>query len=477
MRWLAWYFPGLPLACFAVEAERAFAVSRQAQGREWIDRCNGAARALGVRPGMTLPEALALAPALEVRPRDPARERHLLEVLGSWAWRFSPRVSFDPLLVLLEVEGSLRLFGGFDALREAMARELPEPGRATFWAAAPTPAAAALLARVAPGTQVQRREQLEQVLAPVPLRRFTRNREWRELMQAIGLECIGDCLRLPRPELVRRLGKEPVLLLDRLLERLPDPRSPWQPPDRFRHRLPLLHEIETVPALLFPARRLVELLCLFLRGSDGAAQHLRWRLLHREGPATVFETGLQAPGRDPERMLELLRHRLERLQLPAPVVGLELEVAQWHPFQVEAGELFDRPGRNGDELLLERLRARMGRRAVQAVELCADHRPERAWRYRDPFEVHPAEFSPVPAFRRQPLWLLPRPKPLVQREGHPFHRGSLRLAPFLQRVETGWWEGKEEARNYYQAVNPAGERLWIYRERKSGRWFLHGVFD
>ncbi len=475
MRWLAWYFPRLPLHCFAVDGTQPFAVTRTEAGRERIDRCNGAAEALSVRPGMALSGALALAPVLVARPRDRRRERRLLEALGSWAWRYSSHVTFDPLLVLLEVEGSLRLFGGFDRLVANMEGTLPEAGRPAAWAAAPTPAAAALLARVAPGTCVERREALARYLAHVPLRRFTRNRRWLALMAHIGLSTIGDCLALPRPELARRLGPEPGLLLDRLLGRLPDPRPLWQPPERFRQRLLLPHEIDRMEALRFPARRLLELLCAFLRGRDGAARRLRWHLLHREAPATCFETGLLEPTRERDRLLELLRHRLERLVLPAPVVEMELELLEWHPFRTAPEELFETE-RRGDDLLLERLQARLGEEAVRGVALCADHRPERSWRFRDPGEAAPP-VPPDPSARRQPLWLLSRPQPLTVRRGRPCHGGPLRLEPFLQRVESGWWEGEEQARDYYRAVNPAGERFWVYRDRKSGAWFLHGVFD
>ncbi|MFZ1869739.1 MAG: hypothetical protein WAU49_14755 [Steroidobacteraceae bacterium] len=46
-----------------------------------------------------------------------------------------------------------------------------------------------------------------------------------------------------------------------------------------------------------------------------------------------------------------------------------------------------------------------------------------------------------------------------------------------ERIETGWWDGGEIARDYYTAVDIGGARLWVFRERESPhRWFLHGVF-
>ena len=46
-----------------------------------------------------------------------------------------------------------------------------------------------------------------------------------------------------------------------------------------------------------------------------------------------------------------------------------------------------------------------------------------------------------------------------------------------ERIETGWWDGGEIARDYYIAVDARGARLWVFREREAPhRWFLHGVF-
>jgi protein ImuB len=46
----------------------------------------------------------------------------------------------------------------------------------------------------------------------------------------------------------------------------------------------------------------------------------------------------------------------------------------------------------------------------------------------------------------------------------------------LERVESGWWDGADVARDYFLAETPGGERLWVYRDRRSRDWFLHGLF-
>ena len=52
-----------------------------------------------------------------------------------------------PDLLLLEIAGSLRLFGGLPSLRQALSRDLRKLGFAAALAIAPTPLAATWLAR------------------------------------------------------------------------------------------------------------------------------------------------------------------------------------------------------------------------------------------------------------------------------------------------------------------------------------------
>ena len=46
-----------------------------------------------------------------------------------------------------------------------------------------------------------------------------------------------------------------------------------------------------------------------------------------------------------------------------------------------------------------------------------------------------------------------------------------------ERIETGWWRGPHVQRDYYRVLTKAGRHGWIFRERDTGRWFLHGWFD
>jgi protein ImuB len=207
------------------------------------------------------------------------------------------------------------------------------------------------------------------------------------------------------------------------------------------------------------------------------------RLAHPAGPETRLCLALRQPAgpracHRAGHLAGLLRLRLETLVLPGPVTGLALQ-ADLEPGQAPAGtDLLGQSLRPEDGLqaLLERLRARLGMEAVQGLALHAEHRPEHAWRaVADPL-AGSGNREPAKAARSRPVWLLPAPERLGLRAGQPGWQGPLLLKHGPERIESGWWDGQDVRRDYYQASNPRGAMLWVYQDLRSQDWYLHGVF-
>ena len=92
--------------------------------------------------------ALALAGDLLLAEASPARDAAALQAVAHAALAFTPAVTLhDAQTVLLEVQGSLRLFGGPAALQQRLLAALAPLGHRVQMAAAPTAVGAALLAR------------------------------------------------------------------------------------------------------------------------------------------------------------------------------------------------------------------------------------------------------------------------------------------------------------------------------------------
>jgi protein ImuB len=72
--------------------------------------------------------------------------------------------------------------------------------------------------------------------------------------------------------------------------------------------------------------------------------------------------------------------------------------------------------------------------------------------------------------------MLPEPRALSTRAGQPIFGGVLHLEDDPERIESGWWDGRDVRRDYYAARNPRGTRLWVFRDYRESRWYLHGFF-
>jgi protein ImuB len=388
---------------------------------------------------------------------------------------FSDQLSLEPPRALvLEAARSLRLFGGAEALLAQVGEGVAALGYHARCVLAPTPAGALMLAAAGVEGPVADGDALRRALARLPIAALGFDRREREDLARMGLLRIGDLLRLPRSGLAERFGDERLRQLERLFGERADPRRPFEPPACFRAELELPAEVPDAGALVFAGRRLLEELGGFLLARQAGVQRLDWRLIHADRDPTRFRLGSARSERDPQRWLSLLRERLERLRLPAPVRAVAVVSEALRPLAPSSGELFADAvaALEPDPALLDRLRARLGDEAVCGLALVADQRPERSWRW-----CRPGDRSDGLPRRDRPLWLLPEPVALPLRGGRPWLDGPLGLGAVCERIETGWWDGFEVARDYYTATAASGERLWIYREIYGERgWFLQGIF-
>lgn len=505
--WCALHLPALCLEAVrdpAVAAASPCGVVERRAGVPYLVAVDAAAAACGALPGMSLAAALAVCPQLHPLPRDPQRERRRLRTLAESVLAFTPRVSLEPPDgLLLELRGSLRLFGGLEALLGRLHSTVSTLGLSLHSSVAPTPYAALAGARAAADLRAVHAAQIVGQVAPLPVEVLRWPEKTRARLGAMGVRTIGDLLRLPRAGFAQRFGPAALRALDRLVGRERQLRKPFVPAARFRGRCDPLHELSSHVALMRHIEPLLDDLESCLRRRQCTVSTLRLRLRHRPPQSpTRLELRLAAPEFEAARFAALLAEHLARLVLPAPVLRIELRSDDLLPIAVQGrsglaanlpsgaaacGSLW-RPGELGGTVsretpaLLERLRARLGHDAVYGLSLMADHRPESSWSVAEPavLAAPPAKAEePLEVSRpdvgvtrlRRPLWLLRQPR----RVG-PLPR-SWRLLDGPERIETGWWDGHDVARDYYLVRDARGAELWVFRERSAPhKWHLHGIF-
>ncbi|UCC15591.1 MAG: DNA polymerase Y family protein [Gammaproteobacteria bacterium] len=476
--WLCLDFYRLPLEVFSdSDPGRAFAVLEGEGGGLRICQCNEQAARDGLHPELPLNAALALSPALEIRERAPDREAEALNRLAAWACQFTDMVSIDsPYRLLLEIHGSLKLFGGLASLCRQARLGVMEMGYTSALAVAPTPRAALWLSNTRRDDIVTELALLPDRLSELPIVCTDWPQTIRERLDAMGVLTIGDCLRLPREGFARRLGPKRLKDLDAALGRCAEARHRFVVPPVYHGELELLAETLDHERLCRAMARLVEEMQGFLRGWQKGVQRPVFAFVHGDGTQRLA-LGLAEPSADAAFILDLLAERLENYRLEQPVTDLALDSGLLADLPGSPRGLFaDTEGTGRDAVagrrLVDRLRARLGKEAVNGVCLLAEHRPEAAWRF-----VEPGAGCGQAGNPGRPFWILQDPRELSCRDGRPWLEGVLEIVEGPERIETGWWDGRDAARDYYVARNQTGVRVWIYQERRSPeQWFLHGVF-
>lgn len=483
--WFCIWLPDLPLEA-SRSSDGAMAIVEEQHGIHRVLLADAQAQAAGIMAGQSANAALALLPTLQLEERSLLREQQALEALATWLERFSSFVCIAGHdVLLLEIAGSLRLFGGLRPLREKISKGLLQHGFDASLAIAPTPLGATWLARAGRRACIRDEQNLKSALRLLPMASLNWPEGLCASLSSMGVTTIGDCLRLPREGLVRRFGAEHMLALDRALGHLPDPRNSWRAPERFCADYEMTEEQSDRELLLNICHELLLSHEQFLLVRQLGTQRLSFSFFHLRGSATELRLGCARADRSAERWLELLRIRFDQLLLPEPVIAVRLRSGMTQALQAESASFSfhgsaDRQARRYSiAQLAERLIARIGDQSVHSMTMVAEHRPQYAWRAQSLLsDWASSTFSEIRRHLRRPLWMLPEPSLLPADSGYPLHQGCrLRLLDGPERLETGWWDEDGISRDYYTAVNPAGIRLWIFRSRsRSPCWYLHGYF-
>lgn len=482
--WFCAFLPELSLEASGPSKDARVVVEEQHGIHRVLLTCPEAAAA-GIQAGQSANAALALLPTLQIEERSVLREQQAVETLASWLEQFSSLVSIAGHdVLLLEIAGSLRLYGGLRSLRQQVTAGFSAQGFTASVAIAPTPLAATWLARAGRRACVREPANIMSVLRSLPLGCLEWPAATCDAIRGMGATTVGDCLRLPREGFARRFGYKRLLELDRALGRLPDPRASWRAPERFCADYEMTEEQSDRELLLAICYELLLSLEQFLLTRQLGTQRLRFSFFHLRAPATQLVLGGAEFERRAAHWLDLLRIRFERVTLPETVIAVRLEGGRNQPMQASSERLAfcGRPGsrarRYSIAQLTERLAARIGDHSVQGVITVAEHRPQHAWRLQG--LLGDKAGNAALTFRhslRRPLWMLPEPVLLPVEQAYPVHDGRLTLLEGPERLETGWWDDDGIMRDYYTAMNPQGLRLWVYRNRsRTPDWYLHGFF-
>jgi protein ImuB len=465
--------------------------------RPALTACSPKATRLGLYPGQPLAEAQTLLPDATFLPADTEADRTALCQLALDSQRFSPLVGLEespqPESLLCDVTGCTHLWDNEPRFVEAFYIYWRDRGYQIQLALAGTVGTAWALAHATVAKVIPAGEEKE-ALSGLPVALLRLPPTTLERLAALGLHQIGDVLQLPRETLASRFGTILPLRLDQVLgkahetficERLSEPlvaAREWEVPidDRF--------------AVALVCRQMLrELLALADRQGAGL-QEVEGELRTEAEPVKI-DIRLVEPTRDERHLTQLLDLQLERQTWSGGVVAVRWSALRlgrlaelqncWFAEDPEADKT------KAFHALVDRLSSRLDPRAVLRVEVLPDSQPEHALRLvpwtKAERTRHDAYALPPEQARARPLWLLGAPEPIaviaMVPHGPPIrmvwkgrdYRVTRAWGP--ERIATGWWRALDVQRDYYRAEWDNGTHVWVYRDARQERWFLHGLFE
>lgn len=470
----------------------------------------------GVLPGQSYALALSLCSGLRACVVSEPEIAATLEELKNLLWTFSPQleVGDEPGVFWLDASGLGKLFVSLEVwsarLRERLLaldfQACVVVGFSRFGSYALARAQREPESCVLTSPQEEARR-----VAHVPLACLDIEPEFRDVLSKLGVHDIAALLRLPATGVLTRFGPLAARLQALAAGQFaPLQAETWLPPLSERCLLDSAESDST--RLLFVVKRLLDALLrqLVLRGEALASLGLRFVLDRRRGTRETEPLRPAVPTLDSAQLLDLVRLRLESLQLEDGAIEVEVTATGVTASPEQLRVFVDQAQRTRRDLAagnraIARLRAELGPGAVVRPVLCDGHLPEACFAWQ-PLEAM-VEASPpmaaetplppsaaVPATARcEPVTQTLGRRPLVRRI---FHRPEVLSAPARQLRDDGWlirgpqygavthtagpyllnggWWLKEVQREYQFVLTRRGELLWVYQDRRRRRWFLQG---
>ncbi|WP_439107974.1 Y-family DNA polymerase [Congregibacter sp.] len=471
--WLCLRLSELAVQCLPQRRPQALAVV----DRQRIYAVNATASLLGLEPGMDPVAARSLAgdSPLQLLPRDPNAEAQALESLCCWAYGITPHLyPFRGDCLMLEIGGSLRLFGGSDAIIRHARQGLAGRGYSADIALGTTPLAAWAFShtnsQALASSDYSKKEQLNklslQTLEPL--------HEQFEILQRSGFNTLGEILALPSASLNRRCGAQFRELLQHLSGEVVAPPVHFEPPNCFVDSYPLGYPVQNQDELGPALEQLLASLEDYLRQRQLQTRQIVWYFSGLNNYREMLDVRTSEARTPRQDWYRLTRLRLERQPFTQEVELVQLRAEQLESAKPSSGDLFRQASQSEPtSQLVDLLSNRLGSQAINSLYHRDAHLPEHSSTQGPSGTV--GNLPPVDSAQR-PFWLLSEPE-LLRREKEEllFWGSRLELIYGPERIEDGWWECGT-SRDYFVARNAQGQRFWVFHERRKQRWFMQGFF-
>lgn len=455
----------------------------------------------GLSPGLTLADARARLPVLNVVTARPEADEALMAWVLEDFDRFSPVIALDPRYgLMLDVTGCAHLFGGEAGLVQAVGTHLKRLGLHSRLALASTPQAARALSRFGPGG-VFGPEAGRAAVRRLSVSALELEEREEQALRRAGLKRLGDLDDRPRAPLAARFGSDFPSRLARVLGDEDIRITPHRPAPPIVVDRIFFEPISTDEDIQRVLCDLLEEIMARLESATLGARAFEAAFYRVDGGVRRIGLRVGRATRDAASVLRLFRERMAALDTPLDS-GFGFDQMRMAALAVERltpvqADLEGDADATGDlSVLIDRLAARLGPEAVVRFQPQGSHIPERGARLITagavpcPSDDWPDQHPDDPPLR--PLHLFNPPQPVETLaeapDGHPFRFRWRRMvhnvtyAEGPERIAGEWWRAPDQrTRDYYRVEDADGRRFWLFRQGLYGgeeppRWFIHGLF-
>lgn len=429
--------------------------------------------------------------------------------------KFSPRVQFRyPHFVFCDIESTTGLFGSESRLlAEALnlARALVSangtsqfPVHDVTAAIADSAYTAQVLTVYRPSLITTAGKDLESIKS-LPLSSITEMeglRPWPKkgslehvvsFFKTLGVEKIAEAVHLPQISFRERWADTGATLWDRVHQKEIQVISPLSTRDPLVAYAYFDAPVSWVPHIRQKLDPLLHGLFLRLEGLNRFAQKLHLSLIceYSDHKHSLFVEPISA-SRDEKLFLDLILQKLDDIDLDNPIRDFEIEIYDV-PEKVQQLDFFEPRDLTEDRWKRLISFSQQADCEMGFLQVEASHFPEKSYHLKTDW---PEDFSSkdvitmensaiqVKTVYAKGLTKSPRPSLLLK---NPLRMSQTMLDRLqmisripTERIDSAWWDfSKKEhkVRDYYFALSQDGQLLWIYQERRSRNYYLHGYFD
>ena len=428
----------------------------------------------GVNLDMTIAQAQAICPDLTALIRDLEREDKEIKRVIKKLYSISPLVErSDPGVFYLDLSGLERLYKSEEEIASKIIQKINELNFPVKMGIAKDKFTSYVGARACSLSdyKIVKEGEERKFLAPYPVHLLPFDQDLLERLFILGVKTLGDFANLPEEDVLQRYGKEGLRWLKMAKGEDEDPVTPLLPEQKESNGVNLDSSLDSDVGILFYSETILGKLLKRISKKGLLCEEILVKLGLEDFSKVVLHLSVSDGTNNIQVFLKLLKLKLEKLSLTAPVKEISFAVKRTSKIKARQLSFQDRESLNSLNQVLTISKGIVEKNRISASEI-----PES-----DSIEDN---FSGVS--RRSLLGLRlfspPREIDVIADNGFisyvsidsDFQKVLRQDGPW--KTDGKWWERSFE-RKYYEVGLNKGERYLVFRELRSGKWFLKGIFD